>query len=195
MGLSYQIPHTSHYLTKTNLFVATFNNPTAGQYDFGIASNTGQLISNLQKNKVYLIERVSIGGTVSESDYLDSISTLPQFRLKRRLNNENVYFQPYSVVNYIDDSEITAWILSEKGGDDLIIDFSGILNQIPSFIGRVTITIHITFSIFIVSSTIFYGKFRDKLSEQTGDQVGGAIDGDVLIREIRELINTLKFRR
>lgn len=192
MGITYQIPHTSHYFTKTNIFSADFNNPAVGQYSFNVPANVGVEIAELQKNKVYLIDRVSIGGNISESNYLDAISTLPEFRLKYKLKKENVYFLPYSVVNYLDDSNITSWVVSEKGGDSLQINVTGILDQTADLIGVSTIKLHITFSIFIISSTKFYALFRDALSSQTGQQVTGSIDNDELMRELRELVSILR---
>lgn len=197
MGVNYQIPHTSHYFTKTQIFSATFNNPTIGVYDFGsvavpVAGNINQVVTELQKNKIYLIDRISIGGNIAENDYLDSILTLPEFRLKYRISNENVYFLPYSVVNYIDDSQITSWVYSEKGGEELLVNFYGVLDQIPATIGKLEIKIHLTFSIFIVSSTVFYGKFRDALSDQTGDQASGSLDGSNMVSELKELVTVLR---
>lgn len=192
MSISYQIPHTSHYFTKTNIFTATFNIPTVGKYDFGIAGNAGINITELQKNKVYLIDRVSIGGNISEANYLDAIDVLPEFRLKKLIKNENVYFLPYSIVNYLDDSNITAWVLSEKGGDILRIDLTGLLNQTADLIGVTTIKLHVTFSIFIISSTVFYAKFRDSLSDQTGDQVSGFVDAQNLTSQMSNLVRLLR---
>ncbi len=199
MGVNYQIPHTAHYFTKTHIFTGTFNVPTIGVYDFGsvaspVAGNVNQSVTELQKNKVYLIDRISIGGNIAESDYLDSINLLPDFRLKYKISGENVYFLPYSVVNYLKDSQVTAWVLSEKGGEELFVNFYGILDQIPATIGKLTIKIHLTFSIFIISSTVFYGKFRDALSSQTGDQASGSLDGSNLVFEIRELTRLLRER-
>ncbi len=197
MGITYQIPHTSHYFTKTNIFNADFNVPAVGQYDFGVSANEDIEITDLQKNKVYLIDRVSIGGSISEATYLDAISTLPEFRLKYKIKKENVYFLPYSIVNYLDDSNITAWVVSEKGGkggDSLRINVTGILDQTAELIGISAIKLHITFSIFIISNTKFYALFRDALSSQTGEQVTGSIDGQKLIKEVGQLVSVLRSR-
>lgn len=183
---TYQIPHTSHYFTATNIFTATFNNPTVGQYDFGIDANKNQFVSDLQANKVYLIERMSFSGSIGETDYLEAISTLPTSRLKRSIKKENVYFLPLSHANYNDDSDIVAWVKSEKKNDTLTLNFDGVLDQIASLVGTVTIKVHITLSIYIISSTIFYRKFRGELSDQVGDQPIGVIDDPALVRETRK---------
>ncbi len=196
MGISYQIPHMSHYLTTSNTFEADFNVPVLGQYSFtGNTTNIDQQVMELQNKKVYLIERTNIGGNISEINYLDAIATLPTFRLKRLQGNEAVYFLPHPVNTYIDNQEVTAWVTSEKGSDQLLIDFFGVLNQTPSLIGVITVKIFVSFAVYIIENQEFYAKFRDKLSSQIGDQIGGALTDRTLSADIRELINVIKKRQ
>lgn len=189
---TYQIPHTAHYFTSTNIFTATFNNPTAGQYDFGIDANKNQFVSDLQRNKYYLIDRMSVGGSISEADYLEAISTLPSSRLKRSIKKENVYFLPLSHATYTDDSDIIAWVKSEKKGDTLTLDFTGVLDQTAALVGTATIKIHITLSIYIISSTVFYRKLRGELSDQVGDQPSGVIGDPVTVQKTRQKLRQFR---
>ena len=195
MSISYQIPHQSHYLKTSNTFVANFNVPLVGQYSFtGNTTNVDQQVMELQQKKIYLIERVNIGGNISEQNYLDSIDTVPTFRLKRLQGKEAVYILPQPVVTYVDNQEITAWITSEKGNDQLLMDFNGVLNQTIALIGVATIKIYVSFAIYIIENQEFYSKFRDKLSSQIGDQIGGALTDRSLANEIRELVKVVKKR-
>lgn len=196
MGIAYQIPHQSHYITTSNTFEADFNVPVVGQYSFsGNTVNEDQKVMDLQTKKVYLIERTNIGGTISQENYLAAISTIPTFRLKRLQGKEAVYFLPQPVNTYIDNQEITAWLVSEKGNDELHIDFDGVLNQTVDLVGIATIKINVSFAIYIIENQEFYTKFRDKLSKQIGDQISGALTDRGLLSEVRNLVAELRKRR
>lgn len=175
MAISYQIPQTARYISTSNIFTATFNNPTAGKYDFGIAGNMEVSILELFQNTVYLIDRISIGGNISDSDFLSSIETLPLITFKTLQKKQIVYKLPFPVVNYIDDQDVTAWIISEKGGNSLICDFTGVLNQTADLVGITDIKINVSLSIYAIESTRFYSTFRGDLSPDVGKQVMGAI--------------------
>lgn len=173
MSVTFNIPPQSRYITTSNIFTAQFNTPTVGVYDFNIAGNTGQKICDLYQNTVYLIDRLTIGGTVSEGDYLESIGTLPLLTLKKKVKNEIVYKLPMPIVQYIDDMDVTAWIIADKGSEELHADFSGVLNQIAQFIGIASISINISYSIYAIESTIFNNAFRGDLSPNIGQSVIG----------------------
>lgn len=195
MGIAYQIPHHSHYITSSNTFEADFNVPVVGQYSFtGNTVNQNQQVMELQTKKVYLIERTNIGGTIAEENYLAAISTIPTFRLKRLQGNEAVYFLPQPVNTYIDNQEITAWLVSEKKNDELLIDFDGVLNQTVDLVGIATVKINVSFAIYIIENQEFYTKFRDKLSKQIGDQISGAVTDRNLANEVRNLVSILRKR-
>ncbi len=195
MGISYQIPHQAHYITTSNTFEADFNVPAIGQYSFtGNTLNEDQHVMDLQTKKVYLIERTNIGGTISEENYLASIDVIPTFRLKRLQGSESVYFLPHPVNTYIDNQEITAWLVSEKRNDELHIDFSGVLNQTVDMVGIATVKINVSFAIYIIENQEFYTKFRDKLSNQIGDQISGAVTDRALANDMKDLVRILRKR-
>lgn len=191
MSIQYQIPKDSHYLTTANIFTATFNIPTPGVYDFNAAGNIGQVVYLMQTDKVLLIERISIAGDITEDQYLEAINVFPQMTLRKSKTNEAVYIQSLPVLQYSDNTEIVAWSDSTKGGlqnrskmnspvvvgvdENLIMDFTGVLNQTAALVGKNTIRIAINLSIYVISSTLFYQRFKDKLSGQTGLQMSGAI--------------------
>lgn len=200
MSVSYQIPVESHFLTTTNIFTAPFNNNPGnpGKYDFTYETgNKGQFVYLLQPDKVLLIERMSVGGDVSEASYFESIDILPQMRLRKSKTGENIYIQPFPIVGYMDNRDIVAWVDSTKSGDlrklggvgqsvlvaapvagtkdELLMDFEGVLNQIAATVGKVEINININLSIYVISSTLFYQRFKDISSKQTGIQVSGGL--------------------
>lgn len=173
MGVTYQIPHTARFIPTTNIFNALFNVPTIGKYNFETAANTGLHVLDLKRGTTYLIDRISIGGNITEGVYLDSIDSLPELILKRKKSGEIVYKTSFPVVNYVDDQDLIGWVKSEKGGDSLIVDMKGILNQTAALVGVLSVRIHVSYSIYAIDSTVFEAKFRGVLSPRVGEQVIG----------------------
>lgn len=173
MGITYQIPHTARFIPTTNIFTGLFNNPTIGKYDFGTALNTGQSVLPLKRGTTYLIDRISTGGNIDEGTYLDAIETLPEIILRRSKSNEIVYKTTVPLVNYVDDQDMIAWVKSEKGGEILIVDFTGVLDQTAALVGVLDVKIHLSYSIYAIDSTVFERKFRDVIGDDVGNQVTG----------------------
>src|SRR5574343_288405 len=96
----YQIPQQARYIPTSTIFTATFNNPTIGRYDFNVAGNQNILVEQLKPNVVYLIEKYSIGGNISELDYLGSIVDFPLLTIKRSVSSQIVYQKPIPLTNY-----------------------------------------------------------------------------------------------
>ncbi len=161
MAITYQIPQQSRYISTSTIFTAQFNVPTPGQYDFNVAANQNINVQELEPNVVYLIERVSIGGTLSEGEYLSSIVTFPYLTIKRSISNQIVYKKPFPIVNYADGIETAAFIHSDKGGDFLTLSFIGSLLQLPSMVGLAEVKIQASLSIYAIDSGYFNAAFRD----------------------------------
>lgn len=177
MGITYQIPHTARPIMTTNIFTGTFNNPTPGKYDFGVPANSGILVTEMFTGTVYLIERISVGATIPEGDFLEAIENIPRLKLKRQQTNEIEYKLPLPIVNYIDNKNLVLWSFTEKGRDNLIIDLDGVLNQTAALVGVSQVKINISYTIYAIESTEFYKRFRGELSGQVGMQTMGAMRG------------------
>lgn len=176
MSISYQIPHTSRYIPTTNTFIATFNNPTLGKYDFTGGAVQNQTVIQLFRDTIYLIERISVGGDLSEQVYRESIfSTVPILTLRRKQGNQIVYKNPMPIPNFIDDQDITAWIISDKQDDELLLSLDGVLTQVAETVGRDTLKLFISYSIYAIESSDFARAFRGDLSRSVGQEVIGSI--------------------
>jgi len=171
---SYVIPHSARFIPTTNIFTATFNAPTVGAYNFGIAANANQVVTRLLPGSVYLIDRISIGGDISEGSFLDAIETLPQLTLRKSQTKEIVYEKSLPIVQYIDDQDVIAWVETKKSDEDLTVDLTGLLDQTADLVGEVDIKIFVSYSIYAIESSVFEFWFRTVLSNQTGEQVRGA---------------------
>ena len=162
MSILYKIPEKARYIPTENTFSASFNTPTFGVYDFGIAANTNVSVLKMQANTVYFINALSIGGNIASEDFLSSISTTPKIYLKRKNSGENVYTSPIPILRYFDNKEISAWSLSDKGDDELLITFTGVLNQIIATMGVSPITLAVSLSIYAIDDNIWNAAFRNK---------------------------------
>lgn len=170
MSIIFKIPTQSRYIATSTIFTAQFNVPTIGRYNFNVVGNQNIVFQELEPNVVYLIERMSVGGTISEQDYLGSIDIFPMLTIKRSISNQIVYKKPFPMVNYADGIEIASFVHSDKGGDNLTLSFIGSLKQLPSMVGLAEVKIQVSLSIFAIDSGYFNAAFRDVQSNSMGQQ-------------------------
>lgn len=172
MSINYQIPTQSRYIPTSTVFSAVFNaNPlNPGKYDFSYsaAGNADVEVLTLQQGTIYLIERISAGGNITEQEYLAAISTFPSLSIKRKIKKEMVYMRPIPINNYFDGQEAGCWIHSDKNRDVLTLTFDGVLDQTAALVGVATVRIQISLNIFAVDSAYFNGSFRDDQARSIG---------------------------
>lgn len=162
MGINYQIPQEARFISYSTVFTAPFNVTIPGKYDFtGTVTNQNVTLFTFQPNTIYLIERMSSGGNITESQFLESISTFPLLYIKKKIQNKVVYEKPIPITNYFDGQEAAAYVFSDKGSDELRLTFEGVLNQLPSMIGIATVKVQISLNIFAIDSNFWNGAFRD----------------------------------
>lgn len=175
MGIVYQIPHTSRPILTTNIFTANFNDPTPGKYDFGISANQGVHVTEMFTGSIYLLERISMAATILEGEYLEAVEAIPKLTLKRKQADEIQYKLALPMVNYVDDQELVLWAYTEKGRDNLILDFNGLLDQTAALVGVTSIKVNVSYALYAIESTVFYKHFRAELSGEVGLQTMGAL--------------------
>lgn len=173
MAITYQLPKSARFYQTSNRFAATFNVPTLGVYDFATAANTGQTIISLEPNAIFFIDRINVGGTIAQEEYLNAVQTFPTATLRFFVENPRVYPLPLPILNYIDNQEAAAWVWSDKGGDRLIMDFAGILAQTPFLVGVAAVTLAVSMNIYRVTDSGFVRAFRD--ADTTAGGVGLAV--------------------
>lgn len=174
MGISYQVPTESRYIPTSTEFNAVFNaNPAnPGKYDFNTdaagAINQNIVVEPMQPNSVYLIERMSCGGNLTEGQFLEANDVFCFVDIKRSLGKKRVHRKPIPIANYFDGQESAIWIYSDKDGDQLTLSFSGVLNQLPSMVGIATATIQISLNLYAIESAYFVGAFRSGQGRSIG---------------------------
>lgn len=176
MSVQWVLPHQARFIQTANVFPATFNVPTLGSYDFGIAANAAVSVLAMQPNTEYLIERVTVGADISEADYagaLDLVNGGPVLSLRRVLDGMTVYESAIPLLRFLDQQESAVWLHSDAGGDVLTATVTGRLNQTAALVGIATIRLSVSFAVYAVESTIYNRAFRGSQSMGLGGRVRG----------------------
>jgi hypothetical protein len=156
-----RIPDKARYIPTSNSFTAAFGAPVIGQYSFNVPANVNQVVYAMDANSVYFIDTISIGGTVSGEDYLAAILTLPLITFRRLQGNEHIYTQKMPVPTFAQSRSVSCYVKSDKGGDAITMDFSGVLNQIANFVGIATITINVSCNLFVMDNAAYTAQFAN----------------------------------
>lgn len=171
MSVTFQIPTESRLIPTSTRFSAQFGVPTAGVYDFtNTVANEDVFVIPILPNTVYFMDRISVGGNITEQQFLESINTFPFLFVKKKILSKNIYKQPIPITNYIDGGELSNFFFSDKANDELILTFEGILDQLPSMIGISPVVIQISFNIWAIEAAYFNGAFRDSLDRSIGQK-------------------------
>jgi hypothetical protein len=165
MGLSYSIPKTATYLPTRNEFSAAFNIPTLGAYNFAVVGNQDRPVLAMNTNAIYLINRITIGATISQENYLSNLLLLPLMVLKYSKEAQRVYPLSIPLVQFSDAQEAVAFFWSDKDGESLTMSIpAGILSQSAELIGVPSIKINISLSIFEITDNGFIQDFKNNNS-------------------------------
>lgn len=173
MSVVWKIPDKARYIPTANLFSATFNAPVPGQYSFSVPANLNVAVLTLQPKTVYLIERVTISADIAAEDYtasLDasSIATVPTLTLKKSQDRSVVYTTGIPILAFVEQQEIAVWMASDRENDSLTATVRGVLNQIPATVGKLTISLAVSFGVYAVDANDWQRYFRDRLSVTAG---------------------------
>lgn len=159
--ITYPLPRKIRFIPASAIFTATFNNPAIGQYDFNGQQKI--FVEKLLPNTVYLIDSISIGGNVASEDYLSAIDIIPILNLRKTLNNENIFDVPMQIQNYSTDRQIVHFFKTGLSNCGLAANLTGKLNQIPLFIGILTISLSINFSLHAIDTSDFEKTYRKEI--------------------------------
>jgi len=143
MAIVHNIPDKSRPLFPENTFLADFNAPTLGRYDFNDTQNTpplntNQLVFETHPANIYFVDRITMTLDIDVVDFKKSLSggIVPNIRLRLTRANQNIYPTPTRFNNYYPNLELNQWFWSDLQGDTLVADFRGILTQPAGLIGE-----------------------------------------------------------
>lgn len=161
MGLIREIPKRSIYIPTVNRFSAAFNVPAVGQYDFGVPANQDVIVMRATRGMVYWLDRVSFTATAADGDYLSAISMQPTLKLSWQQDGATIFSRPFPLVNYRDGQECNTVMETTKGNEHVLASVSGVLNQIPNWIGIGAITLQVSLDVYEIHDLNFLSAWRD----------------------------------
>ena len=164
------IPSSAKYLPVSLKFTGLFNVPAIGKYSFDTPVNKGVELLKFQPNSWYYLDIISIGGTISELDYCNSIAAIPTLVFKKSITGERVYTRPLTIPKYSETRELSVFCNSDKGHvsapDLLIADMEGSLNQIAATVGLTEISLLLCVAIFQMDEAGYNEAMRQPLTKE-----------------------------
>jgi hypothetical protein len=162
-----------------NIFTAAFNVPV-GQFGFSqAAGNAGQLVWPIRRQYIYFLDRISFSGSIAEPDWLASIdnttplpaanATTPAARFYLEKTGQATFSRPFPAINYKDMMELNFWIYSAQANDNLRVNFTGVLNQIPATIGLTFIYAQVSLVMYEITATSAVKRIIEGIDPSFGD--------------------------
>ena len=166
------IPQDSRFIQTANSFTALFNVPTLGQYNFenGAVNNNITVLSNIQKNHVYMIEKYSFSAAIPEGVFLEATRSICSFQLLRAIDSQVIYQAPIPLINYADGVSCIGYFFSTQDNDRLIASFRGILNQPAPLVGVPSVIAQVTLNIYEISDTEWIQAFKQNTGREFSRQ-------------------------
>lgn len=157
--------HKAQFLSTSTLFSAAFNVPTPGRYDYdNTIAAQNVVVIELFPGTIYWIRTITVGGNISEQDYLGAIVTFPQLTVRRQSNpNQGVLRFPIPLNKYINAADCNTWIVNDNLRDNLTLSLGGTFIQLPSMIGVATLRINVALTIYGFNDQKFAAAFRGKV--------------------------------
>ena len=177
MAIDIPLPlQATNYLPTSNVFTAAFNTPVPGKYSFSVDANAKQRVIKLEPQTMYLIERLFIAGDIPAESYLASLdlssaATLPAIVFSKKRGNNTVHAARIPIVQYVQNREVPIWIYSDKGDDELLVTFTGILNQVAATVGKNTLNIALDLSIYQISEKGYSVGMRTAVAPSFGQTI------------------------
>ena len=148
MSIVWELPKTSKYYQTSNKFTATFNTPTSGEYDFNISGNVNQPVLSMRKGSLYLINQITVGGTISQEEYLGNVVSVPLLLLNFQSESQRIYPLRIPVVQYVNALEASSWFSNDIDKNKLQATLNiGQLSQDAELVGVSSISLTLTMSI------------------------------------------------
>jgi hypothetical protein len=168
------IPQSAKYVPVSLKFTALFNTPLVGGYSFETSVNKGIELLKFQQNAWYFLDIISVGGTISELDYCNSIRDIPTLILRKAITGERVYTRPLTIPKYSETRELSVFCNSDKGyasaaqdnSDRLVADLDGSLNQIAATVGLSEISLLMSIAIFQMDEAGYNEAMRQPLTKE-----------------------------
>lgn len=154
------ILHKANHIQTNTRFQAVFNAVTPGHYDYtGTTACQNVVVMQLSPGAVYWIKTISSGANIPVEDYTGSVVNLPQLTIRISPKQEAYFRYPHPIDKYLNNAEFGSWILSSVQAN-MTLSLSGLLVQLPSMVGILTVDINVSLGIYEINNQFFAGRFR-----------------------------------
>lgn len=173
MSLITKIPPQSRFIPVSVRFTATYNAVTPFRYDY--TNQTGDVnldipVTPMNRQSVYMLERLRFSFTVPREDYSAAIGTnaVPLLFLQiQSQQRELIYSRPWPINDFIQNNEHVIYFNTVQA-DFLIASFRGQINQTANMIPFPVVD-------GILSANLYEIKNKDWIAEYdkgTGPDIG-----------------------
>lgn len=173
MSLPIKLPITARPTLTSNIFTATWNNPTVNKYDFtNVAANQNQTVLVMTGASIYIIERANFSMTIPEGVFqesIDSAASVPQMVFTSLKTNQQIFPRPQPFINYVDNLELLLFVPSNQSEDEIQVGFECVLDQVAATVGIVTIKAFLQLNIYEVQNTDWVRRFYYNPEKTIGD--------------------------
>jgi hypothetical protein len=159
MSRSVILPKKSRYIPTNNIFSASFNSPSYGVYDFGVAANAGQTVIVLQPNTVYFVDYFSVSGNIASETFLSVISTQPYLTFSKKTGGV-LFTQKIPVSSFSAENPIGQFLDSQIDGDEIQASFTGVLSQNSDLVGVSPVSLNLKLSIYAMDEREYNEAYR-----------------------------------
>ena len=123
----------------------------------------------IAENVIYYIRGITLSADIDELDYSASITTTPQFYTYKDSDSRTVLFrEPIIMAKYFDQFPYRFIWQAGKVDDQLFAGFTGVLVQVPSLIGKATITLKAIISAQEIIDDDFINLLKAKFARSEG---------------------------
>lgn len=166
------IPQDSRFIQTSNKFTALFNEPTLGKYNFenGAVNEYNTVLSNLQKNHIYMIEKYSFSATIPEGVFLEATENICTFQLFKNTDKQVIYQAPIPLINYVDGLSCIGYFWTAQDEDQLVATFRGLLQQPAALVGIGSIISQITLNIYEILDSDWIQDFKQNVNREYNRQ-------------------------
>jgi len=155
----YKIPHKARFLALTLNFKAAFSETEPGKYVF----NDTALLFEAVPNTVFLIERLSVSGDISEASFLSSIQETPLVRFRKKTSGEILHNEGIPVNKFYNGLDTGIWFKNDTEGEGVNVQFTGKLKQISETVGKTELNISVSCLVWAVDEREYNRAFRSDI--------------------------------
>jgi hypothetical protein len=166
--ISYKIPHKARFYPLSFQVTFNLNNPIT---DGTFQGNERKEILKLQKNSVYLFERLSLSCNIPEEIFQQSLQNNAPILNFYKNDNEPLWSNPFQVINYQHERDVSTFIHTIKDVEKLYVQLGGVLNQVPDTIGINQINFNVQVNFFIMDMNSYNKYYREELEAEYGKSI------------------------